>query len=164
MNFWHFLRENVWAGAAVVLGPLVAAGSLLLHAFALHEMGLPIEAWAAIGLVIFFVGVVSILYRVASIRAATLENRTTTQFFSPLDVWLESNEDPSVHFKRKLRIVLQNISGTNIIVQAAAWERRGGTDIPIRNLRDRRDGNIIVGDRMNCRKSWFLQVERYEPG
>jgi hypothetical protein len=63
MNFSSFLRENVIAGIALFVGPLVFVGSLVLHAYAIHDMGLPLEIWVAIGLAIFSVGTVGILYR-----------------------------------------------------------------------------------------------------
>jgi hypothetical protein len=51
------------AGIALLLGPVISIGSLILHAYALHDMGLPIEIWVSIGLLIFFLGVVGVLYK-----------------------------------------------------------------------------------------------------
>jgi hypothetical protein len=47
----------------LLVGPLIAIGSLLLHAYVLQEMGVPIEVWAAVGLGIFFLGVIGILMK-----------------------------------------------------------------------------------------------------
>ena len=50
-------------GIGLLLGPAIAIGSLILHAYALTEIGLRVEAWVAIGLFIFFMSVIGILYR-----------------------------------------------------------------------------------------------------
>jgi hypothetical protein len=63
MPFLKFFQDKVLAGIALFLGPGVFAGSLILHAYALHDMGLPIEIWVAIGLLIFSFGVVGVLYK-----------------------------------------------------------------------------------------------------
>jgi hypothetical protein len=47
----------------LLIGPLIAIGSLLLHAYAVKDMGVPIEVWVAIGLGIFFLGVIGILMK-----------------------------------------------------------------------------------------------------
>jgi hypothetical protein len=56
-------RRHRWTGPLLLVGPLIAIGSLLLHAYVLKEMGVPIEVWAAVGLGIFFLGVIGILMK-----------------------------------------------------------------------------------------------------
>jgi hypothetical protein len=40
---WSFFRDNILAGIAAVLGPAITVGSLILHAYTLRDMGLPVE-------------------------------------------------------------------------------------------------------------------------
>ena len=148
MGFWHFFRNYIYAGIALVLGAVISAGSLLLHGYALHEMGLPVDAWVAIGLFILFSGVIGVLYQALAgpntgsttlrtsnrFPAHEIEPRSASKILAPLDIWLETTEAPQIHYKRKLRIVVQNISGKNVLARAGVWERRGGTDIQIRPL------------------------------
>ena len=56
-------RGHRWAGPLLLIGPLIAIGSLLLHAYAVKDTGVPIEVWVAIGLGIFFLGVIGILMK-----------------------------------------------------------------------------------------------------
>lgn len=62
MDRQSFLRKHLWAGIGLILGPAITIGSLILHAYALIEMGLPIDIWVAIGLAIFFLSTIGILY------------------------------------------------------------------------------------------------------
>jgi hypothetical protein len=57
-----FFQRHLWTGVGLLLGPAIAIGSLILHAYALIELGLPVEIWVAIGLAIFFLSVIGILY------------------------------------------------------------------------------------------------------
>ena len=63
MNSENFFRRHLWAGIGLLLGPAIAIGSLVLHAYALVELGLPVSVWVAIGLLIFFLSVIGIVYR-----------------------------------------------------------------------------------------------------
>ena len=58
-----FFRRHLLPGIGLLLGPAIAIGSLIMHAYALTEMGLPVEVWVAIGLSIFFMSVIGILYQ-----------------------------------------------------------------------------------------------------
>jgi hypothetical protein len=58
-----FFQRHVLTGIGLLVGPVIAIGSLILHTIALREMGLPIEIWVAVGLGIFFLSVVGILMR-----------------------------------------------------------------------------------------------------
>jgi multidrug transporter EmrE-like cation transporter len=58
-----FFQRHVLPGIGLLLGPAIALGSLILHAHALTEIGLPVEYWVAIGLGIFFLSVVGILIK-----------------------------------------------------------------------------------------------------
>lgn len=49
----------------------------------------------------------------------------------PVDLYFESSNDPKVVFKQKLRIVLQNASDREVIVQKPTWNPEAG-DIPAR--------------------------------
>jgi hypothetical protein len=51
----------------------------------------------------------------------------------PLDVYLEINDDPTITYKRKLRIVLRNESGRHITVRTTSWQRRSNDDIQLRS-------------------------------
>jgi hypothetical protein len=142
MNFWSFLRINVFSGIALVLGPTIFIGSLILHAYALHDMGLPIEAWVAIGLAIFAFGIIGILYQSQGQIGAALASHSpvlsrtngvspvaTDKLLVPLEVFLETNDAPDIIYKRKLRIVLRNDSGKDITVLSAKWRRRTNDDV-----------------------------------
>jgi hypothetical protein len=50
----EFFRKHIIAGIGLLVGPAIFIGSLVLHGTALHEMGLPVEIWEAIGGGIFF--------------------------------------------------------------------------------------------------------------
>jgi hypothetical protein len=58
-----FFQRHIIAGIGLLVGPAIAIGSLILHAVALHEMGLPLEIWVAIGLAIFMLSVIGILIK-----------------------------------------------------------------------------------------------------
>jgi hypothetical protein len=58
-----FFQNHVVAGIALLIGPTIAIGALILHAYALREMGLPLEVWDAIGLGIFVLGIIGILIK-----------------------------------------------------------------------------------------------------
>ncbi len=58
-----FFRRHLWAGIGLLLGPAIAIGSLVMHAYALIELGLPVEVWVAIGLTIYFLSGIGILYK-----------------------------------------------------------------------------------------------------
>src|SRR5262249_6375258 len=58
-----FFQKQIIGGIGIFVGSAITLGSLILHAYALHEMGLPIEIWVAIGLGIFILSVVGILYK-----------------------------------------------------------------------------------------------------
>jgi hypothetical protein len=58
-----FFRRYVLAGIVLFVGPAITVGSLLLHAYTVRELGLPVEVWVAIGLAIFFLSVIGILFR-----------------------------------------------------------------------------------------------------
>ena len=55
-----FFQDHLVAGIGLLLGPLVAIIGLVLHSYALIEMGLPVEI---LGLVIFFLSVIGVLYQ-----------------------------------------------------------------------------------------------------
>jgi hypothetical protein len=58
-----FFNRHPLAGIGLLLGPTIAIGSLILHAIALKEMGLPVEIWVALGLAIFFLSVIGMLMK-----------------------------------------------------------------------------------------------------
>jgi hypothetical protein len=62
-RLWSFLLAHPLPGIGLVLGPLIAVGSLIMDAMHLIELGLPTPAWAAIGLGVFFLSVVGILFQ-----------------------------------------------------------------------------------------------------
>ena len=55
-----FFQRHLLTGVGLLLGPLISIVGIVLHSYALIEMGLPIEI---IGLVIFFLSVVGVLYQ-----------------------------------------------------------------------------------------------------
>jgi hypothetical protein len=59
---------------------------------------------------------------------------STDRTLIPLDIWLETTDDPKIHFKKKLRIILRNASGKHITIRAATWERRSSADVPVRQM------------------------------
>jgi hypothetical protein len=59
---------------------------------------------------------------------------SSEQCLVPQDIFLEINDDPSIRYKRKLRIRLQNKSRKHLIVRAATWQSRAETDIEVRPL------------------------------
>jgi hypothetical protein len=69
----------------------------------------------------------------ASIRSPT-ESSSIDTILVPLDIWLETTDDPKVNFKKKLRIVLRNASGKHLTVRAATWERRSSADLTVRQM------------------------------
>lgn len=52
----------------------------------------------------------------------------------PLDVYLEVNDSPTIEYKRKLRIVLRNVSEHDVLVKAGQWRTDIG-DIEVRPLK-----------------------------
>jgi hypothetical protein len=136
MPLLTFFQDKVAAGIALLLGPVISIGSLILHAYALHDMGLPIEIWVSIGLLIFFLGVVGVLYK--SLSEGTIRRTLVTEPQSSgnaeisaiatiqdatnlvrQDVFLEVNDNPNITYKRKLRIILRNDSGRTITIRGA---------------------------------------------
>jgi hypothetical protein len=58
-----FIRHNLLSAIGLFLSPLVVVGDLIVSALHLFEMGLPAGIWAAIGVVIFALSVIGVLYR-----------------------------------------------------------------------------------------------------
>jgi hypothetical protein len=50
-------------------------------------------------------------------------------------VYFERNDAPTIHYKRKLRVVLRNESGKEVLVRPAKWETGTG-DIAVQPLRE----------------------------
>jgi hypothetical protein len=130
---WAFFQKHIIAGVFLFLGPVIAIGSLILHAYALHEMGLPLEVWVAIGLAIFFLGMVGILIKwdqerrqsppaivtapPVSVRAPLIQ-----LVMAPQDVCYAYDDTPGRGYPHKLSIPLKNESGRDIIVCRVRWE------------------------------------------
>ena len=133
-----FFREHFWPGIGLLLGPAIFIGGLVLHALALIEIHPSIEIWEIIGAAIFFLSVIGILVKqnkapqysgspqiettlsglASSISSAPSLPTAAERILVPLDVFLETSDDPKITYKRKLRIVLRNDSGENITVKA----------------------------------------------
>jgi hypothetical protein len=62
--------------------------------------------------------------------SATVEN---AKFFVIQDAYFERNDEPNIVYKRKLRIVLRNESGKDVLIKAARWETSTG-DIAVQPL------------------------------
>jgi hypothetical protein len=58
-----FIRHNLLSAIGFFLSPLVVVGDLIVSALHLYEMGIPAGIWAAIGVVIFALSVIGVLYR-----------------------------------------------------------------------------------------------------
>jgi hypothetical protein len=151
-----FLKKHIVGGIGIFVGSAISVGSLVLHAYALHEMGLPLEIWVAIGLGIFILSVVGILYKwwdeiqrvsvrqgqvtrletaeLARIEAVPsnveLSPTSPNQLFIPEDIYFHHDTTtPNLGYRHKLWIVLRNQGGRDIIVNPANWERTSG-DLP----------------------------------
>jgi hypothetical protein len=134
MQFWGFFRDNIVAGVAAVLGPVVFVGSLVLHTYELGDMGLPVEIWAALGGAIFFLGVLGILY--TSWKRSRAKHPQlpfhVEKFCEPQDVRYRHDVGATIGYPHKLLIVLKNRSEKEIIVSPAKWQN--ATDFPTRRL------------------------------
>jgi hypothetical protein len=58
-----FFQRHLWTGLGLFLGPVITICSLIIHAYALIEMGFPAEVWVAFGLAIFFLSVIGVVYQ-----------------------------------------------------------------------------------------------------
>jgi hypothetical protein len=69
----------------------------------------------------------------ATVAAIPAPPTVAERILVPLEVFLETNDGPSITYKRKLRIVLRNESANHITVLSASWRRRNIDDIMIKS-------------------------------
>ena len=60
---WRFLRDQPGAAIIGAIGMFLSVGSRVNDAYSLINAGLPSQVWEALGLAIFFVAIVILLYR-----------------------------------------------------------------------------------------------------
>jgi hypothetical protein len=151
----EFFKKHIVGGIGIVLGSAVTIGSLVLHAYELHEMGLPIEIWVAIGLGIFILSVVGILYKwwdenqrvpAGHRQVAQPEIGVTTRDVSsssspekalaPCDIYHFHDPAPERNYPDKLCISLKNESDADLLVSPAKWENLNPSDIEFRRIQE----------------------------
>jgi hypothetical protein len=154
-----FFKKHIVGGIGIFVGSAISIGSLVLHVYALHEMGLPIEIWVAVGLGIFILSVVGILYKwwdenqripagqgqgtrsqIAEperIQAALSHVKSlrpsSEQSLVPQDVYYFHDTTPGRGYPHKVWIVLRNAGRRDLFVSPAKWETSTG-DIATRPI------------------------------
>ena len=136
-----FFKRHLWPGVCLLLGPTIVIGGLVLHAYALKDLGLPVEIWAAIGLAIFFLGVIGILMRWD--QTHILATNDTPQALLRI---------PSIQPKTTKTLPLsRETSGIKKVEKISVPDRpdRLYTNLPPQSLRDFYVGRTMAeGDRM----------------